>query len=58
MSKCKNAEIQKNLRRKCKKEESDRREENEIEECIIWGIDLFTRSTIYHCLPEVDVKFP
>lgn len=31
--------------------------ENEIEECIIWGIDLFTRNILYHCLPECDINY-
>ena len=28
----------------------------EIEEKLTWGIDLFTRNVIYHCLPEFDIE--
>ena len=54
--KCLNCEIKKGERKKCKKDEEEE-EGNEIEECIIWGIDMYTRHIINNCLPECDVDF-
>ena len=31
-------------------------EKCEIEECIVWGIDLYTRNIIFHSLPEKDIE--
>jgi [histone H3]-lysine4 N-trimethyltransferase ATXR3 len=33
----------------------DGEQQPQIEERLTWGIDLFTRNIIYHCLPEIDI---
>ena len=53
---CRNSEIKKQLRKQCvgKKSSGEERLE-QIEEKLTWGIDLFTRNIIFHCLPLFDV---
>ena len=54
MEKCRNSEIKKKKSLRCKTDE-EVLDVYEIEECIVWGIDLHTRNIIYHCLPEWDL---
>jgi hypothetical protein len=53
MSKCRNAEIKKQERKRCRNINNADNNEGEIEECLTWGIDLFTRNAIYFSLPEI-----
>ena len=54
MERCRNSEIK---RRKGKSCRTDPNQEGEfdIEECLIWGIDYYTRKNIIYSLPDHDV---
>ena len=55
--KCRNGEIRKHDRKVCAgKAEDNGQKHAQIEERLTWGIDLFTRNIIYHCLPEFDIE--
>jgi hypothetical protein len=57
MRRCKNSEIKNHTRKRCVGKQLDEGgEPPQIEERLTWGIDLFTRNVLYHCLPEIDIE--